>query len=319
MGLLGRLLGGGEEPGPVPEWANFFDSSQYQEFDAHLREELARRELNLEFDEDRSSARVSTGDHAGHTLGFFNLAQVCRQVPRRRWRETISQHLDRILNVGVAAESATNALVQDFERARSQLKVRLYPTEMAGTDSTVSRQIAEGIQAVLVFDFPESVVGVLRENIAGWNCTDEELFEIGLANVKAEGESKPIKLPGGDGASVFGLFDDSSLFTATRALFIQDYLSADLELGAIVAIPNRHAVLFHPIVDAKTLGALGSIIPAAIGMYQQGPGSVSPHVYWWQNGVFQRQPTVTTPEGMHFNPTEEFIFQVLNRIRSPDG
>ena len=309
------MLGGGDEPGPVPEWADFFDPKQYQEFHARLSEELTSRELSYEFDQDKSSIRIVAGEFEGHTLGFFNLAQTCLQHPRRQWRSVIHRHIEGILTARAGVDSATESYDRDFEQARDNLKVRLYPADMHGMEKTLSWPVTEGIQAVLVYDLPESVVGVLRENTTAWNMTDDELFEIGLANVKAESEITPLKLPGEDGASVFGIFDDNSLFAATRALFLQDYLPPDLELGAIVAIPNRHAVLFHPIVDSKALGALGSIIPAAIGMYQQGPGSVSPHVYWWQNGAFQRQPTEATEDGIHFNPTEEFIFQVLNRIR----
>src|SRR5687767_13250948 len=115
MGLLGRMFGGGEEPGPVPEWASFFDSGQYREFDTHLSDEPVRRDIACEFEDDRSGAKVVSGEYEGHILGFFNLAQICHRLPRRQWREAIRQHFDRILTVGAAAESATSALEKDFE------------------------------------------------------------------------------------------------------------------------------------------------------------------------------------------------------------
>jgi hypothetical protein len=314
VSFLKRVLGGGEDPGPVPEWASFFTPRQYHEFDQEITDELALRGISAEFDEDRGSARITGGEWEGSRLGFVNLAQSCHQIPRRQWKSAIHEHFDRILK-SVGPSDETDALDADFDAARAALRVRVYSAETEGMERSVTRPLTDGIVELLVYDLPDSAAGVLRENIAEWNRTDEELFAIGLENIKSGAKIEAIRLPGEGGAELFGIFGDNDIYTASHALFLEDYLPDDLELGAIVAIPNRHAVLYHPIVDAKAVGALSSIIPAAIGMFEQGPGSISPYVYWWQNGIFQRQPTEITEEGINFNPTEEFIYQVMNRIR----
>lgn len=318
MALIDRLFGKQGDREPTPEWANFLGDS-YLAFAATVRGDLDRRELAYTLDDDEGSVSLTGEESEGQKFGLSNLAQTCHEYPRRKWRSIVQNHFDGVFRIASTVDSELVKLGADFSTARKLLKVRLYPEDMAGMEFTAQRPIADGILAVLVYDLPDSVASVSTDHVSRWGVPEEELFEIGLANVKAESEMKPISLPGQDGAVVYGLIDDNNLFAATRALYLEDFLPTGLELGAIVAIPNRHAVLFHPIVDSKAVGALSSIIPAAVGMHQQGPGSVSPHVYWWQSGKLQRQPMEITDDGIHFNPTEEFIFQVLNRIRPPEG
>ena len=314
MSLFGRLRAKSPDSEPTPDWASFM-GEQYAPFAQAVRADLDRRGLAYELNSEEGAVELTESDPAGQKFGLGNLAQVCHTSPRRKWAEVIREHFDILFRIATGANSELDELSEDFDRARPLLKVRLYPEDMAGREFMVSRSPAEGIVAALVYDLPDSIASVNVEHVGKWGRADEELFEIALANVREQHELKPLQLPGGEGAKVFGLFSDQSLFAATHALLLKDYLPNDLELGAVVAIPNRHAVLYHPIVDSTAFGALSSIIPAALGMYEQGPGSISPYVYWWQNGEFQRQPTQITGEGVQFNPTEEFIFQVLNRIR----
>lgn len=314
MELFGRRSG--QETGrPVPEWASFFTPRQYREFVEYLELDLARRGFSYQSDDYFLSIGVLSGPFEGFRLGFSNLAQNCVGVPRRKWRALIRNHLDRFLSTAKERESETRDLDRDFEQAKPRLKIRLYPEGMPGIDGTVSRNITEGVEAALVYDLPDSVVGVSREVVESWDRPVAELFEVALANVRAEPPIDSVLLPAEGGAEVFGIIDDGSLFAATRALFLESYMPPGLELGAIAAIPNRHAVLYYPIASDMTFRALQTMIPAAMAMYQNGPGSISPYVYWWHDGVFQRQPTEVKGGRIHFSPMEEFIFQVLNRIR----
>lgn len=313
MTFLNRLLGRESDQEPTPGWAEFMGDG-FGGFARTVRADLDARNLEYSFEAEEGCINTTGQGREGQKFGLGNLAQLCSQNPRRKWAGLVKQHFDTILNISNQADSALDAYGEDFEAARSLIKVRLYPDDMAGLEFMTTQIPAEGIVAGLVYDLPESVASVHSDHVAKWAIPVDELFEIGLRNVREQDEVKPTKLPGQDGAAVIGLMGES-FFTASHALMLDQYLPADLELGAILAIPNRHAVLYHPITDSTAFGALSSIIPAAMGMFEKGPGSVSPHVYWWQTGVIQRQPVETTDQGINFNPTEEFIFQVMNRIR----
>src|SRR5262249_43650714 len=155
---------------------------------------------------------------------------------------------------------------QDFEEARKVLKMRLYPDDMPTLNTMVTESLGDGITAALVYDLPESIASVHEDHFKAWGKPFEELKSIAIENIKAEGIITPMTLPAEGGATVTGLIGDG-FFTASHALFLKEYLPEPCELGALVAIPNRHSVLFHPIADSKALGALSSLIQAAMGMF----------------------------------------------------
>lgn len=311
MRIVNRLFGGPPPPDP-PDWARFFDARGYLAFQEAVRRDLEQRGLEFQIAEDGGVIELLHNEDT-YSLGLGNLAQICNQNPRWKWAGVVRDHFDRILNT-TAQTDVLDALGADFETGRDCLKLRLFPADLAAQDSMIVRPLADGLIAAIVFDLPESVASVHRDQVASWGLSDDELFEIGLNNVRAEGRPRAMEMPAHDGAKLTLLSGDS-FFVASHALLLPEYVAIDPELGALIAVPNRHALLYHPIVDFNALGALSAMIPAAYGMYQQGPGSISPYVYWWRDGEFQAQHAEITDQGIDFRPTDEFIFQVLNRIR----
>jgi hypothetical protein len=122
------------------------------------------------------------------------------------------------------------------------------------------------------------------------------------------------------GCKIEALMGDS-FFTASHALFLEEYLPEPVpELGALVAIPHRHLVIYHPIVDKTALAALQVMLPMAIGIFQEGPGSVSPSVYWWREaawwheGQFTRIPAEIDGKKLQVYPPNEFVEKVLKPL-----
>ena len=70
------------------------------------------------------------------------------------------------------------------------------------------------------------------------------------------------------------------------------------------AVPVRNRVICHPIEDMSVTGALDLLFRIASEMYEEGPGSVTPDVYWYHDGQFTMIPcdrsndrwAVTIPE-----------------------
>jgi hypothetical protein len=53
-------------------------------------------------------------------------------------------------------------------------------------------------------------------------------------------------------------------------------------------------------------------------MHRDGPGSISPNIYWWREGELTLLPTRLSDDSAFFEPPEEFI-DGLNRLHKPGG
>ena len=49
-------------------------------------------------------------------------------------------------------------------------------------------------------------------------------------------------------------------------------------------------------------------------MYREGPGSISPHLYWWREGRFAQLPSKVTATSVTFSPPDVFVSEVLDRL-----
>jgi hypothetical protein len=312
--LLGRFFGSRDD---VPEWAKFFSPDEYQAFLGAVDEEMRRRQLPFEFGD--GTVRVSPPDQEGADYGLLNLAQTCHAAGRAEWPTTIQEHFDNAFRSSRDSEEL-DAKSDRLEAVRAFLKVRLYHTDyldQMGDGGLVHRVPAEGLIETLVYDLPGSVRTVPPEHVRKWGLPIDELFQIGLDNVKAEPPPVRQNFDVGKGAVIQALVGDS-FFTASHVLFLEQHLGSPSAYGALVALPHRHAVLFHPIENMRVIGAVNSMIPIAFGMYQEGPGSLSPGLYWWRFGTLTLLPTKVSAQSITFSPPDQFVKEVLDQVPEPE-
>jgi hypothetical protein len=309
MGLLRRWFGRGD--GDVPGWASFFDSADaYRTFCEVVAAELGRRGLEGEM-ADGMVKVVRQGE--ARSYGMQNLAQLCNGIERAEWAGAIESHFEN------AFQSEEQSLeierkATDFEAVRDLIKVRIYPADHPGItgEQIIHRPLADDIVEVLTYDLPSAIATVQAAHAAGWQRPQDELFELGLRNVRAEGRLDREELPIEEGATVSALTGDS-FFAATHALMLGDYLPSLGAHGALVAVPTRHLVLCHPIEDIRTVHATKAIINVARAMFDKGPGSISPSMYWWRSGRMQRLPALVKADQISLVPPDEFV-DLLNGL-----
>jgi hypothetical protein len=314
MSLFGRLFGRGDR---VPEWARFLAPGEFRALVRLIRADLDRRALAYDFDASEGIVRLPGAEGNDRVLGLLNLMQVCHGRSASEWPGIVAGHFGRVLTHGAEAIGEIDRLSADFEEARGLIKVRLYPAEVAAHEayrSAVTTSPMPDVLATLVYDMPETIITVHREHAESWGVPPDDLFAIALANVRDGDPVKAEPLDLDDGTPLTVLSGES-FFTASHALLLRQYLSPEHDLGALVAVPHRHAVVFHPIVDAKVIPAINALIALAHGMYRDGPGSVSPHLYWWRLGEFTQLPATVVANSIEFSPPEEFV-HVLNRVVS---
>lgn len=290
------------EPDPAPWWAEFFTGAQYADFIAEVLSYFNRQGAKVEIDEGVVCRQDGSDDPP--RMGLLNLAQVCNQADRADWSAIISDHFGKVSS---PREFEAGLARRSFEDIAPLLAARLWSDEILGTlseDKIICREDLHGTITALVFDLPESVRNVTREEADRWDRSDDELFSVAVANVRnmpAEAFEQEV-----EGGRLLG-FTGNSFFVASRALFLEDYPHCIGPKGSLVAVPHRHMLLCCPIEDLGVLKVLNLFISATRGMFRDGPGSISPNVYWYRDGEMTNLPYETGDNEVRFMPPPEFV------------
>jgi len=307
----------------VPEWANFWPADVHAAFLTHLEAALADREMAPQIDPEAGVATFTDpASEEERSFAMRGVAIICAETGDvEAFRETIDQQIDLLL-VGYADNVQASALDGDWESAKDSLKVRLYPLDQVqdNEDILLYRPIGGDLAAVLVYDLPDSIFSVEPAVAAAWPVSADTIWNTALANVSAEEPSPSVsgfQLGAASGMLAFG----ESFFVSTRILLLGDLIDGDdFPNGALVAVPHRHAVIFHPIADAdSTLTALNELILVADEMFAEGPGSLSADIFWWRPELLVRIPVaINDEEGeLLIDPPDEFVDMVNSLSPAP--
>ena len=179
------------------------------------------------------------------------------------------------------------------------------PPEAAGTGSTGT--LSPELVAVLVADLPTTVTHDLRATSArSWNVPIDELFSIATEHMAAEMpsyERSPVPLAGG--ARLETLTGDT-FFVASQIVRFADFAGTPAN-GALVSLPNRHLLVWHPIeTAAATVQAVQTMLQVGLNAYEEGPGSLTPDLYWWHRGALTLLPASVDKKGVQFFPPDAF-------------
>jgi hypothetical protein len=311
MSFLRKLMG------KPPDWADFFTGAQFKAFIAVFRAELDRCGAVYRMDAEGGMVQAQIpGQAQVQTLGLLNVAQVCRHNPEDQWPELIARHLRIVTNVP-KRNADINALSGDFDRAREFLKVRVHPEDYTShlPDSVAYQPVAEGLIAVLVYDFPDSIAGVHPNHVERWRVPMHDLIQLGVRNVRALGRLTPERIEGADRGWIDVFEDGENYYAASHALLLHEYYDPEPELGLLVGIPNRHLMLVRPLDNLDAVPALNAMLHMVPAMYDQGPGAISPNLYWYRAGTFTLLPAEKKGDSIHFFPPEAFTEGALNRLQ----
>jgi hypothetical protein len=238
----------------------------------------------------------------GRITGLVNLAEVrrsCAPLPRDRWRSVIGTHLTHLAR---AAECAVP--LGDLNVVRPLLRSRITSPDSVPS-ACVSRPVAAGLSEVLVVLSGEGVATVPRDLVRRWRVPPAQLFEQARGQVLDDGlfTRRSVDL-GGFQATVL---EDPSTFTATHVLWLATYLDVG-PAGAVVAIPTQALVMAHALRDGSALDAVQALLMNASRLYNDGPHSVSPGVYWWRpDRPLVALPAEVTAARISFYPPAEFV------------
>ncbi len=291
----------------VPQWASFFTLEEYRQFTQQVKSWFETRGLYATIDEGIVTAGTKPADD--RKLDLIDLTQTCDAADSSLWPDIIDSHF----SFQLAALENTEALQDDirhFDRIRHLLAVRLMPrgfidAPVEAGATPVLREDLDDIFTVLVFDLPTRVQTVLRSEARFWEIDDEELFRLGLDNVRdnCRPEAGQETLPNG---IVITALTGSTLFVSTHALLLQDHPERIGSGGTLVGVPDRGSLLLYPITSRRATAAVDVMIPMIRGMHRDGPGPVSANLYWYRDGNFTTLSYSGDAESFSFNPPVEF-------------
>ncbi|MFT5356353.1 MAG: hypothetical protein ACI9KE_003578 [Polyangiales bacterium] len=295
-----------DEPKPPPSWASFMSPEQFALFDETLQGVVS--EVEHEWGE-----RIVSHLEAGYVMvdathyGLRNMAQSCLHHGKpQEWARVIRDLFDLARTTELSAGQ-----FRDFATHEQHLKLRLYArsdippaqhqrfvmraASQTGNDAGQLNEDPEDLLAILVIDTDKAVVSVEKSWAAEWNKEPSELFALALANIAREDTPTVDDFNAGEGVKVRSLLSQS-FFIASHALHLSRFVDPS-EYGLIVALPHRHVILIHRIVDHHVVDAMEIMAPIAIGMHAEGPGSISDQLFWWRDGRLLRLPSSTDENG----------------------
>jgi hypothetical protein len=297
----------------LPEWAGALGEARYVTFLELVRADLLARGASVRFADGVAEVRLPVGSEV--SCGLASLAQLCSRLPVPHWEELMSAHFDALFEGETElGESLDRSHV--FAEVRHLLKLRLHPLPLPQPLDGVVWHVADGLGAVLVFDLPQTVRSVRAGEAEGWGIDHGELRALALAQSLNE-PCEDYAVEGRDGCRVTAMSGES-FFVATRLLALEREVPLDHPNGALVAVPTRHSLLLHLIEDLSVVHALHTLLPMAAGLHRDGPGSLSPAVYWWRGGELRRLDASIGDAGVHFAPSREFA-ELLERLAAPNA
>ena len=233
--------------------------------------------------------RVESRD--GTTFGLPNIAALCAGVDRGEWADLVDRHVE-----SVTTPARTLGELSP-EEIRAGLYLRLVDAASV-SEPGYARQVVPGLLEVLAVDLPESVVTLSKDDLSGLGSL-AELLERGRANLRALVAGDVSLGAVADGRGTFTAVTDRSFFTASLALVLSEAVERisgerDHGRGILVAVPDRHQLLYRVIDAPSATSALRDMFGAARRAFYEASGPLSPNVYWVRN---RRWSQVTSLDG----------------------
>ncbi|WP_329926179.1 immunity 49 family protein [Streptomyces sp. SP17BM10] len=178
------------------------------------------------------------------------------------------------------------------------------------------RPLATDLLVGIALDSPESVRVLDDRDVA---LVDRDVLD---AAARTNLLDSPITydtwdLP--DGAVLHILGHPDSAFAASKLLVFEEAVRAAggppiPPEGVLVVVPNRHNLVFYPLADRHVGEAVNSLARFGLGAYEDGPGSLSPRVFWWRAGTLT-SITVLDPESrsLSISPPDE-LMSIMRRL-----
>jgi hypothetical protein len=307
-GWFRRVFGGGESGPPggggsssrwwhadFPDWAAVMRTpDRFAAFMDAVERYFVRRKM-VAMIQPEGVVVMAEGSPLPGTLGLANLMQSCALHELDEWNGLVAAHFDAIAR-SHAQRDRYDAQVKEWGFVSPRLRIRLWDKEEAPQlpHSVLSEDIP-GLLTALVVDLPEAIRSVSAGERAGWGRPDRELFRIARDNVlrEVQPEARPFDPERPDGLLIV---EADSFYTASAALDAERVPGLLGQHGVFFSLPVRHGMLawrFNALEDVQGIGPLAR---ATRRLFDEGPGSLSPRIWWFRAGACIEVGYESSPE-----------------------
>ncbi|WP_428232723.1 hypothetical protein [Flavobacterium sp.] len=297
----------------IPNWASFFENSEYSIFIYEIENYFGK--LNIQFEISDGIITTNQNEFRLSNLGLSNVAQICKQDQPKNYKVIIKDHFNSLIEAN-KFEIEFEKKVDNFDEVKKYIGVRLYNEEYVdytGKEFTIGKEFEGDIYSMIVFDFPHSISSIKPEQIKNWGKSIDELFEIGIQNIR---EKYPLTITKEDFNTFDIWFVNSDHFFTPNILFdIENLKKLSGSNGLLIGIPHRHSAIIYPIENLEIVKAMNGIFPAIHNMNIEGPGSLSNKVFWYKDEIFTEIPYKIQDEKLQFFPPENFL-KMLNELNT---
>ncbi len=296
----------------VPDWAQFFTKSEYKTFITEIDRYFKKSKIDYAINDDLII--VDENVFGSTNLGLTSLSQICKQNKQRNYKKIIRNHFDAMI-LSYNFEQKFDKIAHNFEKVRKFIGVRLYNIAYFPESSInliIHKKFAGDIVAVLIFDLPYSIINVLKEHISSWNIPVDELFELGIQNIKKKYSIK-VKSDKLEKFPIKFVYSDN-FFTSNIVFDMENRPKLIGTYGSIVGIPNRDSVIFYPIENKQISSAVYPLIFTINGMFKDGPGSISNNLFWYYDNKFMHIPYKFENNKLGLSPPKSFI-EIYDKLK----
>jgi len=253
----------------TPGWASPWTPEEFARFLRLTQIEI----LSFGLAPDFSRCRGGNVQVEGAQFLLRGVGASCRNAAPQAWPTIIDEHFSALLTPAP----------RDPAELRSALRVRIHP-EGHLPDTTILRPYARGLVLTLALDLPMRVESVTSTMVERLGLPVDELFDLGLANLRQDPRLEAIEVEGLD--PIIHTWSGESVFSASHALRIEDYVDGDAG-PLFVLMPCRHVLVVAP-ANAQFNDIIGDLIAFGHHAFESEPGGLSPDPYLWRKGELTR-------------------------------
>lgn len=276
----------------VPAWASILNRTRFDRFMALIRERLERSGERFNVGEGFVDVEREIGTAS---LGLGNLLQICHRAPVDDWPTLIDEHFTALLRIGATGlVMPGDDLLADPEKAQWALRLRLLPaSHVAGMAQVAAREDLPGVMTTLVLELPSDIRALTWEDCKRFAVPPAQLFQTALDNVRRRNPPQVMRVDDDEAPVRFLYSGKGDYFAATHALLLPRHKGCMGRFGALVAVPHRHMVAVHAIEDERVVTAILRLMPFVQQCYRDGPGSITPSMFWHHDGRFEPLDSAT--------------------------
>lgn len=151
-------------------------------------------------------------------------------------REAVVDHFDKVIKM---TEIGKLVVPADWEVARDRVRLQLMPAELIREGISVTYPMLDHVVVSVVIDSPHGYAYVRNEDLAKWNMSLFDLYEVACENLKQASEGIEISVI--DGPPSLIVLQTHDGYDAARVLLPEFRQFAAQRLGTpfFAAIPNR--------------------------------------------------------------------------------